>query len=282
MPTSSNVTRSTLLIAVLIAFTLSAASDQSERVAIVSIVGDWKYNGTSVFFGEALPEGAACLFGSDGSVVLQSESKHVTRPFVCEERSRDSGCRDHDSYRCAVILDPKQWKTTEDKFGSLWASVKQLLTGNPEKYMVAASRGLEPGLDDAVVSWQGPNLDLAPAFRDMSEGQYWIKLDSVEMPAAKKIFELHFVPHSRAIVTVSAVHPGLYRLLLVDQSGGPGGSDSWILVTAPENYSTISQAFQRALDSSANWPQDMDPSAVRALLRAYLESLAGSGSKNNP
>jgi hypothetical protein len=86
-------------------------------------------------------------------------------------------------------------------WGNLWDAVKQLFTGDPEKYMVAASHGIGEGLIDAVVPLQGHNVDLGPAFCEMSPGPYWINLVPVTGPGTlSSVLELRFVPHSPAIV----------------------------------------------------------------------------------
>ena len=165
--------------------------------------------------------------------------------------------------------------------GNLWASVSRLFTAEPEKYMVAASRGIEPALADAVVRLQDQSVDLSPAFHEMDAGEYWVKIEPLDRSAkaASSIFELRFVKNSPANILVPAVQPGLHRLVLVDNAGADAGLDCWILVNNSDTYPPVSQAFRRAVQDSSSWPDAMDPSAVRALLRAYLESLVISGGK---
>jgi hypothetical protein len=286
MFTTSAVFRIALVITVFASFALAAQSDQSERVVIISLTGDWKLDGgaTVVFGQHLLAQG--CLFGSDGSVVLQPEKKGApAQPFVCEKPSRDSSCSGHQSALCAVPLDPRNWKISGSGLGNVWDAVVHLFSGNPEKYMVAASRGLEPGLVDAVVAQQNSSVDLSPAFRELPAAQYWVKLESVNAAKSKPasaILELRFVPQHAAVIPASSIPPGLYRLILVDKSGEPAGSDSWILISPPKKYPSTSQAFQLAVQKSSSWPDAMDPSAVRALLRAYLESLSISGPQGKP
>jgi hypothetical protein len=124
-------------------------------------------------------------------------------------------------------------------------------------------------------------VDVSPAFHDMDAGEYWVKAEPLEAPAkpVSGVFELRFVKNSPAKILVPAIQPGLYRLRLVDKAGADAGSDCWMLVNNSETYSSTAQAFRRAVQDSSSWPDAMDPSAVRALLRAYLESLAISGGK---
>jgi hypothetical protein len=275
--------RLAFFIALLLIATVTVVSGQGEnKVLVVSIVGDWKYDGARISFALPLtPVLGACLSGSDGSVVLQTNDKTL-HPFACEKVLRDPACNGKvsDGDRCAVPLNPQNWKSDGVVSGNFWESVKHFVIGDPEKYMVAASRGMEESLTDAVVPEQAQNIDLEPAFRDMSAGQYWLTLAPLNPPAAAgRPLEIRFSPHSPVMVPAANLKPGLYRVLLVDKSGAPAGSDCWILISSTESYPATSDAFRRATEMSAKWPEDMDSSAVRALLRAYLESLVRSQSK---
>jgi hypothetical protein len=283
MSTTSAVFRIALVFAAFTSVALAAQSDQPERVVIISLTGDWKLDGATVVFGQRLPA-QGCLFGSEGSVVLQPDKKGAAaQPFICEKPSRDSSCTGHQSARCAVPLNPRNWKLSGGGLGNVWDAVVHLFTGEPEKYMVAASRGIEPGLVDTVVALQNSGVDLSPALRELPAGQYWVKLETVNgSKPAGGILELRFTPQHAAIIPEPSIQPGLYRLILVDKSGTPADSDSWILISAPEKYSSTSQAFQLAVQKSSKWPDAMDPSAVRALLRAYLESLSTSQPQAKP
>ena len=179
MSTTSAVFRIALVLAAFTSVALAAQSDQSERVVIISLTGDWKLDGATVVFGQRLPA-QGCLFGSEGSVVLQSEKKGGSaQPFICEKPSRDSSCTGHQSARCAVPLNPRNWKASGGGLGNIWDAVARLFTGEPDRYMVAASRGIEPGLVDTVVALQNSGVDLSPAFRELPAGQYWVKLETV-------------------------------------------------------------------------------------------------------
>jgi hypothetical protein len=284
MSTTSAVFRIALVLAAFTSVALAAQSDQPERVVIISLTGDWKLDGTTVVFGQRLLA-QGCLFGSDGSVVLQPDKRGASaQPFICEKPSHDSSCpRGHESSRCAVPLNPRNWQTSGSGLGNIWDAVARLFTGEPEKYMVAASRGIEPALVDAVVGLQNSGVDLSPAFRELPAGQYWVKLETVNgSKPASGILALQFLPRHPAVIPASSIQPGLYRLILVDKSGAPADSDSWILITPPDKYSAASHAFLLAVQKSSTWPDAMDPSAVRALLRAYLESLSLSGSQGHP
>jgi hypothetical protein len=261
---------------------LAARSQQSGSIVVVSIEGDWKYHNKPVTFGQTLPA-QGCLVANDGSLVVKTSDKNAGGvPLVCEKLRRDPVCGDREPGRCAVPLNPEKWPKTGG-WGDTWDALSHFLTKEPDKYMVAASRGVEPGLDDAVVPQQADVVDLGAAFREMEVGHYWIQISAASKTAQSvKTFELQFAPHGPAVITAPSLQPGLYRVVLVDQADGPAGSDCWILISTPENYSTASNAFHNAVAESSKWPDAMDPSATRALLRAYLESLSISGPRNQP
>ncbi len=279
MPSSSKHVRTFVFAAILLAVAVAALAGQVEtKILVVSIVGDWKYGNARVRFGQSLtPVSGACLSTSDGSIVLRSDDSNGSlHPFACEKPFRDPQCPGQDGARCAVQLNPATWTSTTSASDYFWAKVRKLVAGDPEKYMVAASRGIEDSLTDAVVSQQTPGLDLKPAFREMPSGDYWVKIAPVgSSSVSARVLPLHFTPHTPALVSTS-FQPGLYNLLLVDKAGVPAGSDCWILISSSENYPHASENFQQATRMSAKWPEEMDPTSVRALLRAYLESLSKS------
>jgi hypothetical protein len=261
---------------------VAARSQQSGSIVVVSIEGDWKYNNKPVTFGQTLPA-QGCLVANDGSLVVKTGDKNAGGvPLVCEKLRRDPLCGDHEPGRCAVPLNPEKWPKTGG-WGDTWEALSRFLTKDPDKYMVAASRGVEPGLDDAVVPQQAGGVDLGAAFREMEAGHYWIQISAATKTAQPvKTFELQFAPHGPALITAPSLQPGLYKVVLVDKAGGPAGSDCWILLSTLENYPAWSKAFQNAASESSKWSEAMDPSATRALLRAYLESLSISGPRNQP
>ena len=283
--------RNTLPLALFLLFPLGLAAlafpDQPEQVVVVSVAGDWKFGDARVTWGQALPA-KGCLYASEGSVVLRAGNSvsrpdnKDTQPFACEKKSRDSDCSGHESDRCAIPLDPAKWKS-KFTLGNFMDFVTTLISREPEKYMVAASRGLEPGLVDCVALLKNSSVDLAPAFREMPAGTYFVILSSVNTVAnANTPVELRFTPHGPAVVTLPAVQPGLYRVVLVDKQGAPAGSDCWALISSPDSYTSISGAFEAAVQKSAAWPDDMDPSARRAILRAYLDSLRVNPARTTP
>jgi hypothetical protein len=286
------------------ACTLPLVSDQGGRaqVVVVSVSGQWTpirqdsvrpdadANAKSssdaeqhaVRFGETLTVGSVCLFGpEDGSIVLKysTPSDNALYPFPCDKAKlgERSNCHVGPRNTCAVDL-----RTVGEKkslpaafMATISDAFARLTRTQPEKYMVAASRGAEAELADAVVPLEGGEIDLRAAFRDMDSGAYSVKFAPIGAPIilgpASRV--TYAKGQATRLEAPPAVRAGLYKVGLVSQTGEPGDSDCWVLVAAPPEYARQARAFEKAVSESTKLPEEMDAGATRALLRAYLESL---------
>ena len=61
--------------------------------------------------------------------------------------------------------------------------------------------------------------------------------------------------------------------MLLEETGEEEGSQAWILAAEPPAYGPASADFGDAVKVSEQWSRDASPSALRTILRAYLESL---------
>jgi len=269
---------------------LPMISDQQSdsRVIVVSVTGDWtrmcqaeigdcKGADRPVKFGETIAAGAICLYGPEhGSIVLKSwPHDDLLYPFQCqkEDLGKKKTCEKPRPEACAVDLS----KLREKK--SFYVRVirpafERIAQSQPDKYMVAASRGAESELLDAVVPIENGQIDLQASFREMDPGTYYVELGTVgaaslSVPPSR----VTFAKGQAARVEARGVRAGLYKLALVTEQGEPGDSDCWILAVAPPEYAKQTAAFEQAVSESKKLPDEMDAGATRALLRAYLESL---------
>ena len=193
--------------------------------------------------------------------------------YVCQSQ--------HSTGYCKVELAPKTWDR-RPWWAPFVAPFLALIGPNPDRYMVAVSRGVEEELVDSVAPIQGGGVDLGAAFHELDDGTYWVKLTSLSGSSSPPgPLPLQYKRGSPAIVASGSIRPGLYKVLIVDQSGEPAGSDCWLLAAASADYPALSSKFEQARADSAKLPPEMDPSATRSLLRAYLESL-GSADRKNP
>jgi hypothetical protein len=277
-------------------------SDQGRgaQVVVVSVSGDWtpirQDPGTTakaagaetqrpVRFGETLTVGAICLFGNEqGSIVLKfaTPADSVLYPFPCEKANMGgaASCTTGPRNTCAVDLRKVGEKKglTASFMATISEALARITRAAPEKYMVAASRGAEAELMDAVVPLEGEQIDLRAAFRDMDPGTYYVELGAVGAASTQgPPVRVSFAKGQAARAEARGVSGGLYKLALVTEKGEPGDSDCWILVGPPPEYAKQAASYDQAVSESTKLPAEMDAGATRALLRAYLESLASPG-----
>lgn len=266
-----------------------------QQVVVVSVSGEWtqvrqgqnapgKTTTASlqnpIRFGQTLNTGAICLFGSErSSIVLKYSTPNEDKlyPFPCEKTDLAGSptCLVRPRSGCAVDLDHvRDKKGIMATIGASFSALMSTVTAQPDKYMVAASRGADSELADAVISLDSGQIDLQAVFREMDPGVYYVEMTplssaSLQAPPSR----VNFAKGQSAPIAARGVQPGIYKLALVTEKGEPGDSDCWILVVASPEYPQTSAAFAHAVSESAKLPEEMDAGATRALLRAYLESL---------
>jgi hypothetical protein len=133
---------------------------------------------------------------------------------------------------------------------------------------------LEGDLKEAVVQLTRPQVDIAPAMTELSAGAYWVRFESVGGDAFKTAPTQLEWPSKQPLVSAAGLKPGLYRLVLVEESGEPAGAEAWLLLCGIQDCSRTSAMFQDVVHTVATWPASTDPAAIRAVLRASLEALA--------
>ena len=290
---------------------LPMVSDQEEpaRVVVVSVsggdwtpvcqaaMGDCKAAGEPrrpVRWGETLTAGAICVYGPEqGSIVLKSSlptpeqgsnkpsqlADDTLYPFQCqkEDVGKKKTCEKPRPEACALDLRTLRNGLHATFFDTISDAFKRMMHSQSdkyEKYMVAASRGAEPELVDAVVPIEDSQIDVQAVFREMDPGTYYVELAMVGAPPLGPPSRVSFAKGQAARLEARGVRAGLYRLALVTEKGEPGVSDCWILAAAPPEYAKQASAYGLAVRESTKLPKEMDEGATRALLRAYLESLA--------
>jgi hypothetical protein len=277
-------------------------SDQGRgaQVVVVSVSGDWtpvcqaaggdcKAAGDArrpVRFGETLTVGAICLFGTEqNSIVLKyaTPTDDTLYPFPCDKANLSQARSCSTSAQGACSVDLRTVGQTKGRAVAFMATIseafRRMTQAQPEKYMVAASRGAEAELVDAVVPLEGGQIDLRAAFRDMDPGTYYVEFAPTSSSAAVQgpPVRVSYAKGQAVSAAARGVRGGLYKLALVTEKGEPGDSDCWILVAAAPEYTKQAAAYGQAESESAKLPAEMDAGATRALLRAYLESLASPG-----
>lgn len=256
------------------------------RTFVASVIGDWLYVRNAspksepppLKFGQAVDEND-CLYGQTGAVVVQQGEQLLS--YTCDASQQVKACpilpgNPKPTTVCTVRIGTNPVKAGERASSRWYGAIASLLQQDPDKYMIAASRGLEADLDDAVVPLVGSQLDLSPVFKDMDDGEYWMVLAPVAGGKSSRPLRLRYQRGMPAFVPAAGISPTLYNVISVDQGGSPLGNEAWALIRSPDTYAAASSDFAQLVAASEKWPAEMDPSATRAILRAYLDRLAGT------
>ena len=243
------------------------------QVKVIQVVedGNWETaEGRSIRSGQCIKVPASVEAGAHGSItIFFGGNDPMPKTFPCEN---EAGCR------VPISAPPKsntdaRWRLRAQKIEA--SLMKPRLSLSPEKSAMTYVRGGSGRLSDGVVPLNGAQMDLAPAFQKMPEGEYWLRLVPLSVPATPLgPFHIVWSANHPAIVSNPEFRPGLYDLVLLEETGEEEGSQAWIMAAEPPAYGAASADFDDAVKVSAEWSRDTSPSALRTILRAYLESLA--------
>jgi hypothetical protein len=254
--------------------TSACAPGQAKVVQVVED-GSWETaEGRTIRTGQCISIPASVEAGATGSITFFfGGSDPMPKTYSCEN---EAGCRVPVSAPPKVKVDPV-WKARAEKIAE--SLKKPRLSLSPEKSTMSYVRGGSGRLSDGVVPLTGSRLDLAPAFQKMPEGEYWLQFVPLTVPA-KPLGPFHIVwnENHSAVVSNPEFRPGLYDLVLLEETGEAEGSQAWILAAEAPAYASESADFEDALKVSAQWSRDASPGALRVILRAYLESLGPAAS----
>jgi hypothetical protein len=252
----------------------NACATGQAKVIQVAQEGSWETaEGRTIRAGQCIAVPATVEAGESGSItVFFGGDEPTPKTYWCEN---EAGCRVPIAAPPKTKHDPA-WKVRAEKIQA--ALMKPRLSLSPEKGAMTYVRGIDGQLSDGVVPLSDNKLELAPAFQKMPEGEYWLQFVPLSVPA-KPLGPFHIVWDSRHSAAVSnpEFRPGLYDLVLLEKSGEAEGSQAWILAAEPPVYASASADFEDAVKVSEQWPSDIPQSALRTILRAYLESLGPAG-----
>nr|QEO73728.1 hypothetical protein [uncultured bacterium] len=78
-----------------------------------------------------------------------------------------------------------------------------------------------------------------------------------------------------ALVAVSGFKPGLYEVNLQRLKDGSYETfaSAWVLVAAPSEYESATETFEKAVATTREWGNKVEPVTSRQFLRAHLDYL---------
>jgi hypothetical protein len=246
---------------------------------VASVTGDWQQDGKGIHFGDSLRENS-CVLGSSGSLVVWWRGQLV--PHTCKAPAWNEECGPAVTTRCAIKMTTSTLNALDVTQTRFWAAAAPLIHQSPLRYFFAASRGGGYRLTDAVVQLTTAQLDVSPAFETLPPGMYRVRLTPLAIsPAPAHPLSVAWTHARTAFVPGTGISPGLYALSLVEENV-KSDDDAWILASSSDRYPTLSAAFREAVKVTSQWPEEVQPEATRAVLRAYLESLSQSNKGATP
>lgn len=250
--------------AVAIAFLMCAPARPADRAVtpskgtVVGIIGVWKKDGKPLRFGNEVDVNSVVSAERAGSLTVGFSDAVAT--YSCED-----ACK-----RAVSASDKKVVQGWE----RLKAAVFPVIWKDADRLIAAVSRGTD--VSEAVVPLKGDEVDLAAMLTDLAPGSYAARFKPLAPqgspgPLTKFVFA-HGYP---ALVAPAGVHPGLYDVELFRPDGQALGMEAWVLVSGMEKYASDVEGFKKAEQVVSKWSGNADARSVRAVLRAYLESMAG-------
>ena len=247
----------------------------SEQGVVIGLTGEWTPQDKGPLnLGDPISVGVKIAHKAPATLTVWFEG-HSPTSYSCPPSQEQS---------CPGMIKPpvETNKSTsplkrvmDETFALLASSLRSMRPKEPSRYFTAASRGLEGELKEAVLLLQGSQVDIAPAFADLSAGSYWVRFDSPGDGRRKTAAtQVQWQPGKPALVSAAGLKLGLYQLSLLEQSGEPASSEAWILLSGTQEYSATAARFQEVASTVATWPAGADPSAIRAVLRACLDALS--------
>lgn len=267
------------------------ADDSKKQGLVIGIEGVWSIGRQPLRIGDAV-NAQQQVSGVRGALVVWFEN---ARPVVlrCKEQScviavpappSPAGVKKPDeTQKSASPAAPKDAGTDNatGQIAGIWAEIRRLMIAQPDRYVTAASRGIEGDLSESVALLKGSQVDVAAAFRNLDGATYWVRFqrltagaEATQPALATASVPVDWKPGSACQIPSKGLGLGLYRISLLEPSGESTGSEAWMLLTDEQHYRQKADAFQDVAKEVDSWPTESDPSAARAMLRATLQSLA--------
>jgi hypothetical protein len=204
------------------------------------------------------------LQGTSGTIVVALKDGQSPHPYHC------------DKFPCTVTI--PGFRPVEDSLLSRLGRAFSELSSHRDTMPVSAiSRGREP-LRQAVLAFNGGQLDLKDAVRSINAGTYTVSLRPIETAPSTAQGPLrgsvHWDPPEVTSASFPALAPGIYELTMASSEGDNLGRVA-VLVANAADYPARRKSFEAGVQSL---PQGLDRVTLDAFLNALLFD-AGTSSK---
>jgi hypothetical protein len=255
---------------------LRAKDDKPEDCpTVVGIIGQWwqiaQSGPVELHFAAKMKTCAdgAAVACDEGSLVLKRDGDPNATAFHCHSDGTQRDLPPGAKYSFKI-----PGNSAGGGISKAWSRLALAVADPLIEYITPVSRGLEPELNDAVVSITGASVDVSAAFQGMDPGSYRVRLEPVSGGKVTAAVQVNWTEGSPARISVPGLSPGLYKLGELDANGQLAAPEAWILITRPEDFEKPRSTFQEALDATKKWPDEVDVRAPRAFLRQVLDGLS--------
>jgi hypothetical protein len=235
------------------------SSTSQVKGIVVYVNGEWEVSGKRLKFLDTVAAGEQST-GSSGTLTIWFHGPPTV--FSC-------------SSQCKITLAPKAGSSVSETVTRMTGELLAVFDSERDELVVAASRGLEPELKEAVLRTGGGQVDVGPAFREMDPGSYQVSIQpALSRQTSTHLQAVNYTSGAPVMVSTKGLKPGLYILSTIDASHQVNETQAWVLISSPDQFSKDSDAFNVLLETIKQWPSEIDPRAPRAIQRAYLQVLA--------
>ena len=269
--TTARLACAALFGALTVACSVAAAEGPADIGFVVEYTCEWTVTTQTdipVVVGATVPGGAELIASN---VVTQPCS--ITIALLNDTLVKHECAGNQD---CAFRL-PSTLQTETSVARRLVRAIGHLFSKEPERYVSALSRG--EGLRDGVAELGQQGLDIGHLLEDLPSGVYTLHFSPLkaERPTAAVVqATLEWKRGQSGVVAVPSLVPGLYAVTVTTgrAQASPDETAAWVLVAEPPRARQASVAWKEAETKVAEWRADLSGASSRALLRAFLESLA--------
>jgi hypothetical protein len=272
------VIRLVVLLPILFCF---ASINAQDRVIghVLELEGEWYLDGRP---GQPLSSGQELPAGGVVRIPSPSRYSSIVIIYSANKQAVRKQCRNPGECQQPIIL-PRAVQRENSLLDSLYEGAMTWLRGSQPIPKPHAGKSSDGKLKEAVLEVAGGQVDLAPVFREMSKGTYYVHLER-KMAGPVKTENLRANPievkWESGVATMgpsAAVKPGVYEIVVLERSGAeykPTLTTAWFLVSSAEQYAQTAAQFREVNNSIAPW-RDVPEETARVFLRALLIHLEG-------
>jgi len=253
----------------------SAYSLQSKADAgyVLEIEGSWYVDRNPR---EYLAIGQRVVAGDVIKIVGPKENDHIVVLGTGKEIIAQRYCARESCLRRLLVPFPSSDSGVLD---AIWKTAIRLIAGRPVRYSIHGQKGASNNLEEAVSLFDKGSLDLSSVFRNMPKGVYYLKLLDLGPGSTNAVIgpqRFDWDPQTSSPLSTSELSPGVYEVTLLLRKGRryEPTLSVWTLVSNKSQFDRLSDSFRDAVRVTRKWQTSTTDETRRAVLRAYLESLA--------